>query len=209
MILGTSHWLLKLVVKNLILLWFPDMPCMKRVTKPKRRRSTVRQPGTKRASRPADKLLIHRWSTAGFVPRSVYIGFRLFVRLKTLKRCFVDALERTVDFCFLCKCFCWHPILPDPAPLLGQALRPEPPVVCLGFGFDRFSCKHISSSCKACPASIVQCGILVTSDMPCMKRVYSNKKGVVPPFGSQEQSALLVPLINRWKSAGKLLVNRW
>ena len=46
-----------------------------------RRRSTVRQPGTKRASRPADKPLINRWSTADFVPPSVYTGFRLFVLL--------------------------------------------------------------------------------------------------------------------------------
>ena len=34
-------------------------------------------------------------------------------------------------------------------------------------------------------------------DMPCMKRVYRDKKGVVPLVGSQKQRALLVPLINR------------
>ena len=55
---------------------------MKRVTETKRRRSTVRQPGTKSASRPGDKPLINRWSTADFVPPTVYIGFRLFVLLE-------------------------------------------------------------------------------------------------------------------------------
>ena len=48
----------------------------------KKRRSIVRQPGTKRASRPGDKPLINRWSTADSVPPSVCIGFRLFVLLE-------------------------------------------------------------------------------------------------------------------------------
>ena len=55
---------------------------LKGFTGTKRRRSTVRQPGTKRAPRPGDKPLINRWSTADFVPPSVYIGFRLFVLLE-------------------------------------------------------------------------------------------------------------------------------
>ena len=46
------------------------------------RRSIVRQPGTKCASRPRDKPLINRWSTVDFVLPSVYIGFRLFVLLE-------------------------------------------------------------------------------------------------------------------------------
>ena len=37
----------------------------------------------------------------------------------------------------------------------------------------------------------------VFPDMPYMKRVYRDKKGVVPLVGSQEERALLVPLINR------------
>ena len=45
--------------------------------------------------------------------------------------------------------------------------------------------------------------------MPCMKMVYRDKKGVVPLPGSQEQRALLVPLINRWYSTVKPPVNRW
>ena len=37
------------------------------------------QPGTKSGRRPIDKPVINCWSTAGFVPPSVYIGFPLFV----------------------------------------------------------------------------------------------------------------------------------
>ena len=53
-----------------------------------------------------------------------------------MKRRFFDALEGTVNFCFLGEKFCWHPILPDPARPLRRALRPDPPVICPGFGFD-------------------------------------------------------------------------
>ena len=72
---------------------FPDMPCMKRVYRVpghalhekglqrqiRRRRYIGQQPGTKSASRPADKPVINRWSTAGFVVPSVYLRFALFV----------------------------------------------------------------------------------------------------------------------------------
>ena len=56
---------------------------MKRFTETSRRRYTGMQPGTKSASRPADKPRINRWSTASFVPPSVYIGFSLFVLPKS------------------------------------------------------------------------------------------------------------------------------
>ena len=42
-------------------------------------RSIGQQPGTKSGRRPADKPVINRLSTAGFVPPSVYMGFPLFV----------------------------------------------------------------------------------------------------------------------------------
>ena len=48
----------------------------------KKLRSTGRQPGRKNASRPSDKPLINRLSTADFVPTSVSIEFRLFVLLE-------------------------------------------------------------------------------------------------------------------------------
>ena len=43
----------------------------KGLQKTKRRRSTGQQQGTKSGRRPADKPDVNRWSTAGFVPRSV------------------------------------------------------------------------------------------------------------------------------------------
>ena len=51
-------------------------------TKTKKLRSTGQQPGRKSASRPGEKPVMNRLSTAGFVPPSVYIGFRLFVLLE-------------------------------------------------------------------------------------------------------------------------------
>ena len=63
---------------------FPDMPCMKKVYKDNyRRRYTGQQPGTKSGRGPTDKPRKNRLSTAGFVPPSVYMGFRLFVLPET------------------------------------------------------------------------------------------------------------------------------
>ena len=74
---------------------FPDMPCIKRVYTDKR------QPGTKNASRPADKPVINRRSTADFV----FVGLHWISLVRasgeTLRRRFFGALEGTVDFCFL------------------------------------------------------------------------------------------------------------
>ena len=58
----------------------PDMPCIRKVCRDKRR-STRQQPGTKSAFRPADKPLIYRWSNADVFPPSVYF-FCFFVLLK-------------------------------------------------------------------------------------------------------------------------------
>ena len=35
------------------------------------------------------------------------------------------------------RLFCRRPVLTDPAPPPRRALRPDPPVVCSGFGFDK------------------------------------------------------------------------
>ena len=122
-------------------------------------------------------------------PRSVYIGFRLFVLLgrrsgdvssmpwrvrgtlvspadrsvgiqscpnpprrsalhrislvrasgRTFRRFVFDALGGTRASCLLGEQFCWHPVLPDPAPPPRCAPRPDPPVVCPGFGFDKLA----------------------------------------------------------------------
>ena len=50
-----------------------------------------------------------------------------------------DPLEGTRILCFLGEQFCWHPILPDPARPPCRAPRPDPHVVCPGFGFDKCS----------------------------------------------------------------------
>ena len=63
------------------------------------------------------------------------------------KRRVFDALESTSEACLVDGHFCLHPVLPDPAPPLRHAPRPDRPVVCPGFGLDKFP------------------------DMPCMKRV--------------------------------------
>ena len=161
------------------------------MAKTKRRRSTGQQPGTKRASRPTVKPVVNRGSNAGFVPPPVSIGIPLFVFAQghpvisllvwetevpsmqssssssqttpslvrasgeTLKRRFCQSLEVTRDLCFMAEQTYWHAILPDPARPLRRAPRRDPPVVCLGLGFDRFR------------------------DMPCMKRVYRDKKASV------------------------------
>ena len=39
----------------------------------------------------------------------------------------------------LAKKLCWHPVLPEFSQPLRQALRPDPPVVCPGFGFSKLS----------------------------------------------------------------------
>ena len=93
-------------------------------------------------------------STAGFIPPSVYIGFRLFVLLENRSGDML-ALEGAREARLLDEQFCWHPVLPNPAPPPRRAPRPDPPVVCPGFGLDR--------SFMLCP------------DMPCTTRVYRDK----------------------------------
>ena len=60
---------------------------------------------------------------------------------ETFRRRVFDALEGTREACPLGEQFCWHPVLPDPAPPPRRAPRPDPPVVCPGFGFDKFAAK--------------------------------------------------------------------
>ena len=91
---------------------------------------------------------MNRWSTAGFVPPSVYIGFPLFVLAKGRSGHLSTIpwrARRTVGFWatrpvgdLFCPARCAPP--PRRAPR-----RPEPPVVCPGFGLDRY---------KACSGNI-------------------------------------------------------
>ena len=82
---------------------------------------------------------------------------------ETFRRRVFDALEGTRDACLLGEQFCRRPVLPDPAPPPRRAPRPDPPVVCPGFGFDKF----------------IERFSIAFPDMPCMKRVYKDKKASV------------------------------
>ena len=46
-------------------------------------------------------------------------------------------MEGTREACFLGELLCRRPVLTDPVPSPRRALRPDAPVVCSGFGFDR------------------------------------------------------------------------
>ena len=83
-------------------------------------------------------LVINRLSTADFVP-AFGLHRILFVRAsgETFRRRVFDALGGTRDACLLGALFCRRPVLPGPAPPLRRAPRPDPPVVCPGFGFDK------------------------------------------------------------------------
>ena len=60
------------------------------------------------------------------------------------RRRLFDALEGAKDSCLLGEQFCWHLVLPDPVLPLRRAPRLDPPVVCPGFGLDRFGLHGIS-----------------------------------------------------------------
>ena len=84
--------------------------------------------------------LINRLSSACqpfIVPPSVYIGFPLFVFLGRRSGDVFDALAGKRDACLLGELFCQHPVLPGPALPPHRAPRPDPPVVCPGFGIVR------------------------------------------------------------------------
>ena len=69
--------------------------------------------------------VINRGSTADFVPAFGLHRISL-VRAsgEAFRRRVFDALEGTRDSCLLGDQFCWHPVLPDPAP--PSAGRPDP-----------------------------------------------------------------------------------
>ena len=79
---------------------------------------------------------INRWSTAGCVPQSVYIGFvcsrfRSVVQYSCL-RCFGGQEGRSSPGRSVPSASCPAP------PRRASPPRPDPPVVCPGFGFDEF-----------------------------------------------------------------------
>ena len=57
---------------------------------------------------------------------------------ETFRRRVFDALESARKGCSLGERFCWQTVLPEPAPPPRRAPRRDPPVVCPGFGLDRY-----------------------------------------------------------------------
>ena len=105
----------------------------------------------KSASRPVDKPRMNRLSTADFVPAFGLYRISL-VRASggTFKRPVFDALGGPRVACLLGELFCWHhPVLPDPARPPRRMPRPDPPVVCPGFGPDK--CSNTRSICFCGP----------------------------------------------------------
>ena len=83
--------------------------------------------------------VINRLSTGDFVPAFGLHRISL-VRAsgETLKRRFFDYLDGTSEASSLDEQFCWHTVLPYPAPPPRHAPRLDPPVVSPGFELDSF-----------------------------------------------------------------------
>ena len=79
---------------------------------------------------------------SGFWIRQVGLHRISLVRAsgETFKRRVFDALESAGKDCSLGEQFCWQTVLPDPTPPPRRAPRRDPPVVCPGFGFDKYLC---------------------------------------------------------------------
>ena len=137
------------------------MPCIKRFAGAKRGRSTGQQPATKSGHRPADKSRIN-------------LSFLLVVFFYRFKSdfagwCFWRDVQAT---CLRCLGLYGRHLSPErnvlsafhpasTAPKLRRVPpRPDPPVECPGFRFDRYA---------KCTED------LFFPDMPCMKRVYRDK----------------------------------
>ena len=106
--------------------------------------ATVHWPAAKQksASRPADNPRINRWSNMGYVPPSVWMGFPLFVLPKRgPRRVAFDSPERQRTVLSWANRSVGVPLCSAPAipaiPPCAQP-RPDPPVVCPGFGFDKW-----------------------------------------------------------------------
>ena len=94
--------------------------------------STGQQPGTKSASRPADKPVTHRLSTGGFVPAFGLHRVSL-VRAsgRTFRRRVLDSLEGARNACLLGELFCRRQSCPTPP--RRPAVRSDPTRGMLGF----------------------------------------------------------------------------
>ena len=106
------------------------------------RRFTGQQPATKSARGPAVKPRVNRSSTGLFVPPPVYIGFPLFGLAKRhSEQLFLVPWRARGSVAFRADRDVGTLVCPSsPRPTVRCALRrPDLPVVCPGFGLDRFT----------------------------------------------------------------------
>ena len=157
---------------------------------------------------------MNRLSTAGFVPPSVYIGFPLFVLAKGRSGQLSAIPKRargTVGF------WATRPVLPGPAAPRCPAVRSADPnrtwyvrvldstsgstgqkrFVGCGFGFCGSSTCGRDLNSEELHTS---CAIaLLFPDMPCMKRIYKNRKAPVHWSAARDEERVLF----RGKTAGQ------
>ena len=106
----------------------------KKFTEIIRRRYNGQQPGTKSARGPADYRQINRWSTAGFVLPSVYIGFPLFVLPENRPGGLSSMIWKQREWLTPGR------IVPSapPRPAAPPCAAPPRPAISPGFGTDKF-----------------------------------------------------------------------
>ena len=160
-------------------------------------------------------------SVSGFWIRQVGLHRISLIRAsgESFRRRVFDALGGTRKACLLGEQFCWHPILPDPAPPPRRAPRPDPLVVCPSFRLHKiilvFNTQYAKNMTFRQKHECVQMhGNWTTENIVRLipglsvgrrlipghalhEKGLQRRKSNVPLVGSQEQRALLVPLINR------------
>ena len=151
------------------------MPCMKRVYRDKKASfhcSAARK--KERFSSRCETAYQLRVNRSFRSPNRLHRNSFVCASGETFRRRVFDVLGSARKVCSLGEQFCWRTVLPDPAPQLRRAPRRDPPVVCPGFGLDRFV-----------PGRALH------------EKGLQRRKGVVSLVGSQEERALLAPVINR------------
>ena len=120
---------------------FPDRPCMKKVYKDKKRDGPLSSAYQPVVNRP--------------LCSSIDLNGISLVRASggTFRRCVFDVLKGMRDAYLLGEMFCRRPVLPGLAPLLRYAPRPDLPVVCPGFGFDKYKRLRLFVLLKSRPKS--------------------------------------------------------
>ena len=103
--------------------------------------------------------------------------------------------------CFLAEQVYWHSILLDPARPFRRAPRPDPTVVCPGFGFDKWILQLV--------IVVVGLGLRLIPGHALHEKGLQKQIGVGTLVSSQERRALFVLLINHGSAADKPVVNRW